>query len=131
MSDIKQVQSDQSFAKIESIITEYLAERDWLKNSPRDLAISIALEASELMEHYQWSEKPVGNKDELASELADILIYSFQFAYYNDIDMAKAVTDKLEITRKKYPVDMFKGKGGSERHDAWLTAKMNHKKEGL
>lgn len=131
MSDIKTTQSSASFAEIETIITTYLAERDWLHNDSRSVAISIALEASELMEHYQWADKPVGNTSELASELADVLIYAFQFAHHNNIDMAQSITDKLEITRKKYPAELFKDKGSGDRHEAWLNAKMNHKKEGL
>ena len=131
MDNIQNVQSNRSFAEIETIINTYLAERDWLGNSSRSLAISMALEAGELLEHYQWSDKPVGSKDELASELADVFIYAFQLAYNNNIDVAQAIIDKLEITKKKYPAEAFKNKSGAEHRDAWLNAKMNHKKEGL
>lgn len=131
MDNMPTTQSSQSFAEIEAIIVHYLAERDWLHNDPRSVAISIALEASELLEHYQWSDKPVGDTAELASELADIFIYAFQFAHHNNIDIAKAIADKLEVTKKKYPAEMFKDKGSEDRHEAWLNAKINHKKEGL
>lgn len=129
MSSIPNVQGAKTFAEIETIISEYLNERGWLNNPSRSIAISIQLEAAELLEHYQWSEEPVGNKQEIASELADILIYAFQFARTNDIDLAQAILDKLEKTRKKYPAESFKGKGSDEMRAAWLEAKKNHKKE--
>jgi NTP pyrophosphatase (non-canonical NTP hydrolase) len=131
MDQSKNVQGDRTFAEIETIINTYLAERDWLGNNSRSLAISIALEANELLEHYQWSDKPVGSQQELASELADVLLYSFQLAYNNDIDMAQAIIDKLEVTKKKYPAAAFKNKTGEETQKAWLEAKMKHKKQGL
>lgn len=129
MAQAPGIQSDKSFAEIEDIINTYLEERDWLKGNARNLAISIQLEASELLEHYQWEEKPIGTKEELAAELADILLYSFQFAYVNGIDMTQAILNKLEKTKKKYPAEIFKGKDGQERRQAWIEAKKNHKKE--
>lgn len=131
MAQAPVTQSSTSFAEIEQIITTYLQERDWLGNPSRGLATSIALEAGELLEHYQWSEEPTGNNRELAAELADIFIYAFQFAHANNIDIAQAIIDKLEITKKKYPAEAFKNKSDAEKHDAWLTAKLNHRKTGL
>jgi len=123
------IQSDMTFAQVEDIINTYLEERDWINGNARNLAISIQLEASELLEHYQWEEKPIGSKEEIAAELADVLLYAFQFAYVNGIDMTQAIMDKLEKTKKKYPAEMFKGKESQERRQAWIEAKKNHKKE--
>jgi dCTP diphosphatase len=131
MSSISNVQDNRTFAEIETIISEYLDARGWLDNPSRSIAISIQLEAAELLEHYQWSEKPVGSKEEIGSELADILIYAFQFARTNDINLADAILAKLEKTQKKYPVEAFKDKAGEEMRDAWLEAKKNHKKEEI
>lgn len=125
------VQSDKSFKEISQIITDYLTARDWQNNPSRSVAISIVLEATELLEHYQWSDKPVGSKKEIGSELADILIYAFQFAHTNEIDIAQAIIDKLEVTKKKYPAEAFKDKSKDEIFSAWQDAKLNHKKEGL
>lgn len=122
-------QSDKTFAEIGDTISTYLSERDWLDNPSRSIAMSIALEAAELMEHYQWSDKPVGSREELAAELADVLIYAFQFAQSNQIDIADAILKKLEKTKKKYPAEAFKNKNASEMHEAWMNAKTNHKKE--
>ncbi len=123
--------SDMTFQQMSDIIYAYLKERDWQIQPSRDIAISISLEASELLEHFQWSETPTGNKDDLASELADILIYSFQFAAMQGIDIPRAMQQKLEKSAQKYPAHVFKGKAHNERHDAWLQAKLAHRKEGL
>ncbi|MGF7228392.1 MAG: MazG-like family protein [Candidatus Saccharibacteria bacterium] len=131
MSDIPNVQGTTTFAEIETIISEYLAARDWLDNPSRSIATSIVLEAGELLEHYQWSDKPVGSIEEVGAELADIMIYAFQFAHTNNIDIAQAILNKLEKTAKKYPAEAFKNKDSAEMHEAWMTAKRNYKKESL
>ncbi|HJP95993.1 MAG TPA: MazG-like family protein [Candidatus Saccharimonadales bacterium] len=122
-------QSEKTFAEIGDTISEYLDARDWLDNPSRSVAMSIVLEAAELMEHYQWSSDPVGSRDELAAELADILIYTFQFAQSNQIDLADAILKKLEKTKKKYPAEAFKNKDAAQMHQAWVDAKQHHKKE--
>ena len=124
-------QSNKTFQDINQIIWDYLEARDWHKNPPRGLATSILLEASELLEHYQWRDEPVGNKEELAEELADIFIYAFQFAQITDINITEAIGKKLIKSGKKYPAETFKGKGAAERTASWLDAKVNYKKEGL
>ncbi len=119
----------QTFDDATKAVIQHTLERNWDKNSSRSLAISIALEANELLEHYQWKEDSVGNNDELAAELADILIYAIQFAHKNDIDIPTAITKKLAKAAKKYPVEAFAGKDLKERHEAWLEAKKNFKKD--
>lgn len=124
-------QSSKSFEDLNQTILQYMEDRDWLGNPARGLAISIALEASELVEHYQWSDEPVGNREEIGEELADIFIYAFQFAQANDINILEAIEAKLIKSGKKYPAEAFKGKNKDERRQAWQQAKLNHKKEGL
>lgn len=124
-------QSSDSFDAINILIWNHLKARDWHQLESRALAISIALEASELLEHYQWSEKPVGSKEARAEELADILIYAFEYAQAEKIDIAQAIRHKLDKTAKKYPAEQFKGKTGEDRHQAWLESKMRYKKDGL
>jgi len=124
-------QSDKTFEQISQRIYEHLLERDWHDNPSRGLAISIALEANELLEHYQWSDKPVGSREDLAEELADIMIYAFEFAHANNIDIPQAIEKKLQKAALKYPAEKFKGKTDDDRTKAWLESKMNHHKEGL
>lgn len=123
--------SDATFEAISQLIRKHLEERDWLNNPSRGLAISIALEASELLEHYQWQDEAIGDKQALAEELADILIYAFQFAIKNDIDIPAAIQQKLKKSAEKYPAELFKGKSKEEMTSIWLDAKLHHKKEGL
>ncbi len=124
-------QSDATFDEISQRIYTHLEERDWHHNASRGLAISIALEANELLEHYQWQDTPVGSQDDLAEELADILIYAFQFAQVNNIDIPTAMLEKLEKAAKKYPAEKFKNKTIDEHNKAWIESKLNHKKAGL
>lgn len=124
-------QSSETFADIHQTIFEHLKERDWDHNPPRGLVISIALEAAELMEHFQWSDEPVGNRDELAAELADILIYAFEFANHYEIDVADAIRKKLKKSAEKYPAEAFKNKTTEERKAAWIEGKRNYKKEEI
>ncbi len=64
--------------------------------TPRNLAISLVLEANEVLEHYQWREESQ-DKDELAGELADVLLYLMQLASISEIDLGQAVMDKLNV----------------------------------
>jgi dCTP diphosphatase len=124
-------QSDTTFEEINQVIWNHLAERDWTGNTPRGLAISIALEANELLEHYQWSDQPVGSKQDLADELADIFIYTFEFAQNQDINITEAIRGKLAKAALKYPAEKFKDKSKGEMQEAWVQAKTAFKKEGL
>jgi len=124
-------QSDISLEAINRKIWEHLVARGWENNKPRSLAVSIALEANELLEHYQWSDEPVGSVEDLGEELADIFIYAFQFAQVHNIDIAAMIDKKLTIAAKKYPAEQFKNKNGGERRKAWYDAKLGYKKEGL
>lgn len=64
--------------------------------TPKNLALSLVLEASEVLEHFQWSDESK-DKEALASELADVMLYLMQLASISDIDLAQAVMDKLKV----------------------------------
>jgi NTP pyrophosphatase (non-canonical NTP hydrolase) len=66
----------------------------------RNLAISLVLEASEVLEHFQWREG-VRDKQALASELADVLLYLLQIASLHEIDLGQAVLEKLQVNYKR------------------------------
>jgi NTP pyrophosphatase (non-canonical NTP hydrolase) len=112
-------------------IWKHLEERDWHKNTSRGLAISLALEANELLEHYQWSDTPVGGPGAVGEELADVLIYAMQIAQQNNVDIVDAIERKLEKAALKYPAASFKGKDEIAQREAWLKNKLAHQKQGL
>jgi NTP pyrophosphatase (non-canonical NTP hydrolase) len=68
--------------------------------TPRNLAISLSLEAAEILEHFQWSEE-IKDKEELASELADVALYLLQLASLTEIDLEKAILDKIELNKTR------------------------------
>ena len=126
-----QKQSNKTFEEVSQIIWDHLEARDWQNNPMRGLAISLVLEASELLEHYQWKETSVGSSEEVGEELADVFIYAFQIAQSLDINITEAIEKKLIKAGKKYPAEAFKGKSEVERKAAWIYAKTHHTKEGI
>jgi len=68
--------------------------------TPKNISISLALEAAEIMEHFQWRED-AKDKDELASELADVTLYLLQLAAVTGIDLEQAVLKKLEVNQSR------------------------------
>jgi NTP pyrophosphatase (non-canonical NTP hydrolase) len=123
-------QSKHRLDDVKQAVMKHITDRNWDKtNVPRGLAISLSLEANELLEHYQWQDEPVGDVDEIAEELADVLIYAIQFANWYDIDITDVIMKKLEKSAKKYPVEKFATTDPEERKKNWLEIKKNHKKD--
>ena len=94
-------------------INQFRDDRDWRKfHNEKDLAISISLEASELLELFQWknSEEVVERSlNEIKEELADVLIYSLMMADNLNLDVEDIIKEKIEINTKKYPIELSKG----------------------
>ena len=91
-------------------------ERDWMQfHNPKDLATAISIEASELLEHFLWKtpaqvDRHVLEKNEaVREEIADIAIYIFELAHNLNIDLTKAIEEKLAKNAVKYPVAKAKG----------------------
>jgi len=100
--------ADTTIQELKDARTQFCDERGWSRHhTPRNLSISIAIEAAELMEHFQWGDYSKRNKQEIASELADILSYTLSLADKLEIDLSTAFRDKLEHVKKKYPVEIF------------------------
>lgn len=70
------------------------------QQSPRNIAISLSLEAAEILEHYQWAEET--EPDSLAEELADVALYLLQLAYLTGVDLGSAVMDKLAVNYQRF-----------------------------
>jgi NTP pyrophosphatase (non-canonical NTP hydrolase) len=73
----------------------WYAEDSAYPQTPRNIATSIAIEAAEILEHYQFGEQ-ANNHEELADELADVALYLLQLAYLTDIDLEQAILEKLK-----------------------------------
>ena len=68
--------------------------------TPRNLAISLALEAAEILEHFQFREQPK-DKEELSGELADVALFLLQLASVTEIDLEQAILDKIELNKTR------------------------------
>ena len=108
-----------SLKQIKKEIGKFIRERDWEKyHSPKNISMSIAIEAAELMEHFQWltiaeSKKLLKDKKkraEIEDELADIAIYLLDFCNLFDIGLESCILRKLEKSSQKYPVRLVRGK---------------------
>lgn len=88
-------------------------ERDWAQfHNPKDLALSISIEAAELLEVFQWSGTDLevaGKKDRAVEELADVAIYCVYLAEALGVDLADAVGAKIDANAQKYPADKTRG----------------------
>ena len=94
-------------------INQFRDDRDWRKfHNEKDLAISISLEASELLELFQWknSEEVVESSlEEIKEELADVFIYSFMMADNLNLDVEEIIKSKLDLNEQKYHVEKSRG----------------------
>ena len=99
-------------------INQFRDDRDWRQfHNEKDLAISISLEAAELLELFQWKspeEVRENSIERIKEELADVLIYSHMMASNLDLDIDEIIAAKLEKNNIKYPVD--KSKGNKEKY---------------
>ena len=95
-------------------ILKFRDDRDWKQfHNPKDLAISISLEAAELLEIFQWSGEDVnaeGKMDKIKEELADVINYCVLMADACNLDLDEIVQEKIKKNNEKYPVEKSKGK---------------------
>ena len=108
-----------TLAEVKSSFGEFVRERNWEQyHSPKNLAMSIGIEAAELMEIFQWlkegeSLEISGHEEKFQNvreELADIVIYCCGMANVLGIDLARSIEEKLDLNRRKYPVEKYFGK---------------------
>jgi dCTP diphosphatase len=104
--------------ELQEKVIEFRDARDWAQyHNPKDLAISISLEAAELLEIFQWKDPQAvevvkgapGESKRVKEELGDILIFALNMCHAFGFDPSEVILEKLEINEKKYPVEKAKG----------------------
>ena len=102
-----------SVGELRKAVAEFVEERSWHRyHTPKNLAMSIAIEAAEIMERFQWHSPEESVKmlqdaescSEVADELADVLIYCIALANQADIDVSRAVRAKLANNASRFPI---------------------------
>jgi len=109
---------DSTIQGLSKKVQEFCEARDWDQyHGPKDLAIGVITEASELLEHFRFlSEeqaldlfKDKKSKEDIEDELADVLFFLLRFSQRFDVDLAQALQRKMEKSNQKYPVEKSKG----------------------
>ena len=112
---MKETRSDSSLSRdrlddLRERLRVFAADRDWEQfHTPKNLAMSVAIEAAEIMEHFQWLTPEQGagldiaERREVGQEIADVLLYLVRLADVLDIDMLAAAREKIELNALKYP----------------------------
>jgi dCTP diphosphatase len=105
-----------SLDQLNARLLRFARERDWEQfQSPKNLAMALAGEAGELLEHFQWltqaqsADLPADKKRAVSHELADILNYLVRLAERLDIDLLAATEEKIAINEQRYPADKVRG----------------------
>ncbi len=103
-----------NFEQITHRIKQFCADRDWSQfHDPKNLAISLQLEASEVLELFQWTkdnQMKSGREEDMADELADVLYWLIMLANHYNIDLTSALEKKMDKNELKYPIEKAKGK---------------------
>lgn len=102
--------------KLTKQLLSFRDARDWEQfHNPKDLAIAINIESSELLEEFLWKSPEHADIESVKEELADIFAYSLLLANHYNLDVEQIVLDKIEKNKVKYPVE--KAKGSSKKYD--------------
>ena len=110
---------DTTVAELRKRVLAFVHERDWEQfHSPKNLSMALAAESGELMEHFLWSESQASlavardpkKRRAIEDEIADVVIYSLEFANICGIDLAAAIENKMAANAKKYPVEKARGR---------------------
>jgi NTP pyrophosphatase (non-canonical NTP hydrolase) len=120
---MKSVANDQttSVQELKDLLQAFFDERDWQQfHAPKNLSMSLAIEAAELMEHFQWIDVPESRevKDDpaklaaIGEELADVLCNAFALANELELDVSQIVRAKIIRNAAKYPAAEFRGRYG-------------------
>lgn len=109
--------------ELRALVRTFVSERDWEQfHSPKNLSMALAIEAAELMEHFQWISTDASRKlseddakkNAVAEELSDVVCYALALANAMGIDVTQSLTAKIAKNAKKYPIAEFRGRFGKE-----------------
>jgi dCTP diphosphatase len=102
---------------LKKAIRQFVSERDWEQfHSPKNLAMALSVEVSEVVEHFQWLTQeqsrnlPPEKLREIAQEIGDVMIYLVELSDELGVDPIKAATEKVSTNSSKYPADLVRGK---------------------
>lgn len=111
-----------TISELQSLVVQFCDERDWWQfHNLKDLALSLVLESTEVLEHFQWKNWDdiatylETDKEAVSHELADVLYWILLMSHHLDIDIADTLRHKLKLNAEKYPIEKAKGK--SEKYD--------------
>ena len=106
-----------SLAELREAVAAFVAERDWAQfHTPKNLAMGVAIEAAELMEHFLWTPETESGaptaerRAQIEQEMGDVLIYLVRLSRVLDVDLVAAASAKLAQNRVKYPVEKARGR---------------------
>jgi NTP pyrophosphatase (non-canonical NTP hydrolase) len=108
--------------ELRKLVESFVAERQWQQfHTPKNLSMALAIEAAELMEHFQWLEPAEARavagdavrRGAVAEELADVVCYALALANALEIDVSEAVRDKMVKNAAKYPAEQYRGRWGA------------------
>ena len=114
----KATDSNTTVEHLKQLVKKFCEDRDWDKyHSPKNLAIGIVTEASELLEIFRWKSeedsynllKDPKKLEEIRHELADVFYFVLRFAQKFEIDLTNALIEKLKINEERYPIEKSKG----------------------
>ena len=112
-----------TLAELRKIVRDFVDQREWQKfHSPKNISMALAIEAAELMEHFQWISMDASREVEkdpdkihaVGEELADVICYALALSNALNIDVAAAVEAKMLRNKSKYPAEEYRGRFGKQ-----------------
>ena len=112
-----------TIGELREIVREFVDQRDWQQfHAPKNISMALAVEAAELMEHFQWLTVPASREivadpdklDAVSEEIADVLCYLLALGNELGIDLSSSMIRKMEKNRRKYPAEEYRGRFGPE-----------------
>ncbi len=116
--------SNTTVESLRKIVDDFVHERDWAQfHSPKNISMALAVEAAELMEHFQWIDTAAASREiaeqpdklaAVAEELVDVLSYTLAMANTLGIDLTQTIEAKMQKNAEKYPADQYRGRHGGK-----------------